>query len=154
MSIVYLDGAYLPMAEARISPMDRGFLFGDGIYEVLPSYNGRMIGFSLHMQRMTRGLRAIEIALDWSQGQWLALCNTLIDKNGAGNLGLYLHVSRCADSRRFHAYPENITPTIFAFTFVIPAAPVADKHRVKPYRVVTDRDLRWDRCHIKSTALL
>lgn len=154
MSIVYLDGAYLPMAEARISPMDRGFLFGDGIYEVLPSYNGRMIGFSLHMQRMTRGLRAIEIALDWSQGQWLALCNTLIDKNGAGNLGLYLHVSRGVDSRRFHAYPENITPTMFAFTFAIPAAPVADKHRVKPYRVVTDRDLRWDRCHIKSTALL
>ena len=56
MSIVYLDGAYLPMAEARISPMDRGFLFGDGIYEVLPSYDGKIVGFSLHMQRMLNGL--------------------------------------------------------------------------------------------------
>lgn len=154
MSIVYLDGAYLPMAEARISPMDRGFLFGDGIYEVLPSYDGKIVGFSLHMQRMLNGLRSIDLTLDWSQHQWRTVCNTLIDKNGGGNLGLYLHVSRGADVRRFHAYPENITPTIFAFTYVIPAAPVADKNRVKPYRVITDRDLRWDRCHIKSTALL
>ncbi|PHS73076.1 MAG: D-alanine aminotransferase [Porticoccus sp.] len=154
MSIVYLDGAYLPMAEARISPMDRGFLFGDGIYEVLPSYDGKIVGFSLHMQRMLNGLRSIDITLDWSPHQWRAVCNTLIDKNGGGNLGLYLHVSRGADVRRFHAYPENITPTIFAFTYAIPAEPVADKNRVKPYRVVTDRDLRWDRCHIKSTALL
>ncbi|MEP3856996.1 MAG: aminotransferase class IV [Porticoccus sp.] len=154
MSIVYLDGAYLPMAEARISPMDRGFLFGDGIYEVLPSYDGKIVGFSLHMQRMLNGLRSIDIALDWPQHQWRTVCNTLIDKNGGGNLGLYLHVSRGADVRRFHAYPENIAPTVFAFTYAIPAAPVADKHRVKPYRVVTDRDLRWDRCHIKSTALM
>lgn len=154
MSIVYLDGAYMPMAEARISPMDRGFLFGDGIYEVLPSYSGKIIGFSLHIQRMVNGLKAIEIALDWPQSQWLMVCNTLIDKNGGGNLGLYLHVSRGADVRRFHAYPENIRPTIFAFTYEIPAAPVADKNRVKPFRVVTDRDLRWHRCHIKSTALL
>lgn len=154
MSIVYLDGAYMPMAEARISPMDRGFLFGDGIYEVLPSYSGKIIGFSLHIQRMVNGLKAIEIALDWPQSQWLKVCNTLIDKNGGGNLGLYLHVSRGADVRRFHAYPENIRPTIFAFTYEIPAAPVADKNRVKPFRVVTDQDLRWHRCHIKSTALL
>ena len=154
MSIVYLNGAYMPMAEARVSPMDRGFLFGDGIYEVLPSYDGRIVGFSLHIQRMVNGLRAIEIPLDWSEGQWLTVCDTLIDKNGSGNLGLYLHVSRGADVRRFHAYPENITPTVFAFTYVIPAAPVADKHRVQPYRAVTGRDLRWDRCHIKSTALL
>lgn len=154
MSIVYLDGAYMPMAEARISPMDRGFLFGDGIYEVLPSYSGKIIGFSLHIQRMVNGLKAIEIALDWPKNQWLKVCNTLIDKNGGGNLGLYLHVSRGADVRRFHAYPENIRPTIFAFTYEIPAAPVADKNWVKPFRVVTDQDLRWHRCHIKSTALL
>jgi len=63
MSIVYLNGDYLPMSEARISPMDRGFLFGDGIYEVVPSYAGRLVGFGPHMQRMQQGLDAIEIKL-------------------------------------------------------------------------------------------
>lgn len=142
------------MEEARISPMDRGFLFGDGIYEVLPSYGGRMVGFDPHMERMSQGLSAVGIRLDWSRAQWKALCEELIRLNGSGNLALYLHVSRGADSRRFHAYPENVSPTVFAFTFEIPSEPVADKSKVKAFRVVTDRDLRWERCHIKSTALL
>ncbi|WP_461480440.1 D-amino acid aminotransferase [Porticoccus sp.] len=153
MSTVFLNGDYLPMEEARISPMDRGFLFGDGIYEVLPSYRGKMIGFDLHLARMNNGLAAIGIELGWSNARWRELCDTLIDANGGGNLALYLQVSRGADTRRFHAYPENVTPTVFAFTFEIPAEPVADKSRAA-YRVVTDRDLRWERCHIKSTALL
>jgi len=153
MSTVFLNGDYLPMEEARISPMDRGFLFGDGIYEVLPSYQGRMIGFDLHMTRMNNGMASIGIELGWDNARWRELCDTLINANGGGNLALYLQVSRGADTRRFHAYPENVTPTVFAFTFEIPAEPVADKSRVA-YRVVTDRDLRWERCHIKSTALL
>ncbi len=154
MSTVFLNGDYLPMEEARISPMDRGFLFGDGIYEVLPSYRGKIIGFDLHMERMSNGLAAVGIELGWNNARWRTLCDNLIDANGGGNLGLYLHVSRGADSRRFHAYPENVTPTVFAFTFEIAAEPVADKARTKGYHVVTDLDLRWDRCHIKSTALL
>ena len=154
MSTVFLNGDYLPVEEARISPMDRGFLFGDGIYEVIPSYRGKIIGFDLHMERMNNGLAAIGIALGWNNARWRTLCNTLIDINGGGNLGLYLHVSRGADTRRFHAYPENVTPTVFAYTFEIAAEPVADKARTKAYHVVTDRDLRWERCHIKSTALL
>ncbi|WP_461518411.1 D-amino acid aminotransferase [Porticoccus sp.] len=153
MSTVFLNGDYLPMEEARISPMDRGFLFGDGIYEVLPSYQGKMIGFDLHMTRMNNGMASIGIELGWDNARWRELCDTLINANGGGNLALYLQVSRGADTRRFHAYPENVTPTVFAFTFEIPAEPVADKSRVA-YRVVTDRDLRWERCHIKSTALL
>lgn len=154
MGTVFLNGEYLPMEKARISPMDRGFLFGDGIYEVLPSYGGRMVGFGLHMDRMKAGLAAIGIALDWTTDGWRAVCDRLIQANGGGNLGLYLHVSRGADTRRFHAYPEHVSPTVFAFAFDIPGEPVADKSRVKGYRVVTDRDLRWERCHIKSTALL
>ncbi len=154
MSIVFLNDSYLPMEEARISPMDRGFLFGDGIYEVIPSYDGRIVGFSLHIQRMCNGLQEIGIELDWSVDQWRSICDSLIAKNGGGNLGLYLHVSRGTDSKRFHAYPEGIRPTVFAYAFEIPAAPVADKALAKGYRVTTTRDLRWERCHIKSTALL
>ena len=108
------------MAEAKISPMDRGFLFGDGIYEVVPSYDGQMVGFTPHIDRMNNGLAAVGIELDWSHQQWKDVCDNLIEKNGSGNLALYLHVSRGADNKRFHAYPEDIEPTVFAFAFEIP----------------------------------
>ena len=154
MSIVFLNDSYVPMAEAKISPMDRGFLFGDGIYEVVPSYDGQIVGFAPHIERMNNGLAAVDIAFRWPIQQWKEVCDNLIEKNGSGNLALYLHVSRGADTRRFHAYPEGVEPTVFAFAFEIPAEPVADKSKVTGYKVTTERDLRWERCQIKSTALL
>ncbi|MDG1773499.1 MAG: D-amino acid aminotransferase [Oceanicoccus sp.] len=154
MSIVYLNGEYLPMEEAKISPMDRGFLFGDGIYEVVPSYNGKLVGFGPHIDRMDNGLAAIDIQLDYSHDQWREIATSLSEKNGAGNLGIYFHVSRGADSKRSHAYPEGVSATVFAFAFEIPPEPVADRNVVKPYKVSTTQDLRWKRCNIKSTALL
>ena len=154
MSIVFLNNDYMPMAEARISPMDRGFLFGDGIYEVIPSYDGQLVGFGPHIQRMRQGLAQVKMHFAWHEAQWRTVCHQLMKRNQGSNLGLYLHVSRGADSKRFHAYPENIEPTVFAFTFEIPPAPVADKNLVQVYRVATTQDLRWHRCNIKSTALL
>jgi D-alanine transaminase len=154
MGTVYLNGDYLPMSEARISPMDRGFLFGDGIYEVIPSYGGRLVGFRPHLARMQEGLDAIEIPLRLDHDQWRDIAAQLVARNGGGNLGLYFHVSRGADSKRHHAYPEGLTPTVFAFAYEIPAAPVPDKSAVTPYTVVTTEDLRWRRCNIKSTSLL
>lgn len=154
MSIVYLNENYLPMEDAKISPMDRGFLFGDGVYEVIPSYGGKMVGFIPHIERMKNSLNAIGLKLDWNVAEWREVCEQLISRNGSGNLGIYLHVSRGAEMRRFHAYPENVQPTVFGFTFeiAVPAGP--DKKAVKPFRVVTALDLRWERCNIKSTALL
>ncbi|MBT5106058.1 MAG: D-alanine aminotransferase, partial [Porticoccaceae bacterium] len=152
MSIAFLDGQYMPIEQAKISPMDRGFLFGDGIYEVVPSYAGKMVGFAPHIARMKSGLEAIGIQLDWSAEDWAQLCNRLIAENGAGNLGLYLHVTRGTDTKRFHAFPENIAPTVFAYTFEIAPPPIADKSKVKAKKVSTSRDLRWERCQIKSTA--
>ena len=154
MSTAYLNGDYLPLEEAKISPMDRGFLFGDGIYEVIPSYGGRMVGFGPHIERMQNGLAAIDIKLDLGDDDWRAICDELMANNGGGNLGIYLHVSRGADARRFHAYPEGIAPTVFGFTFEIPPSPVADKSTTATYTVTTAQDLRWKRCNIKSTALL
>ncbi len=154
MSIVFLNNTYLPMEEAKISPMDRGFLFGDGIYEVIPSYSGQLVGFAPHIERMNNGMKEIGINFDWSVDQWRDVANTLAEKNDGDNLGIYLHVSRGTDSKRFHAYPDDVAPTVFAFAFEIPAAPVADKVKAKGYKVSTTRDLRWERCHIKSTALL
>lgn len=154
MSIAFLDGLFLPLEEAKISPLDRGFLFGDGIYEVVPSYAGKMVGFTPHIARMQSGLAAVGIDLQWSEQQWADVCARLIEDNGAGNLGIYLHVSRGADNKRFHGFPNNVAPTVFAFTFEIAPEPVADKALAKSYSVITTQDLRWDRCHIKSTALL
>ena len=154
MNIAFLNGTYLPLDEARISPMDRGFLFGDGVYEVVPSYAGKMVGFAPHIKRINNGLTAIGIDLGWSESDWSDLCAQLIEKNGAGNLGIYIQVSRGADSKRFHGFPENVTPTVFAFAFNIAPPPVADKVLAKKYTASTARDLRWDRCQIKSTALL
>jgi D-alanine transaminase len=154
MSTAFLNGIFLPLEEARISPMDRGFLFGDGIYEVIPSYGGRMVGFAPHIERMQNGLAAIDIRLDWTENRWREVCDELISANGGGDLGLYLHVSRGADTRRYHAYPEGVEPTVFAFTFPIPPSPVADRTTTPTYSATTALDLRWKRCNIKSTALL
>ncbi len=154
MSIAFLNGSYMPIEEAKISPLDRGFLFGDGIYEVIPSYHGKTVGFDQHIARMNDGLNAIKIRLDWSDDQWRDLCTTLCEKNGNGNLGVYLHVTRGADNKRHHAYPQGVEPTVFAFAFEIPEPPVPDRNTVKPYTCSTAQDLRWHRCNIKSIALL
>ena len=154
MTIAYLNGDYMPLEEARISPMDRGFLFGDGIYEVIPSYGGKMVGFKPHITRMQEGLGAIEINLDWDDDKWRALCTSLLEKNGNGNLGVYLHVTRGADSKRHHAYPEGIEPTVFGYAFEIPPPPVPDRDEITPFTCATGHDMRWDRCNIKSISLL
>ncbi|RRJ83060.1 D-amino acid aminotransferase [Aestuariirhabdus litorea] len=154
MSIVYLNGSYLPIEEARISPLDRGFLFGDGIYEVIPSYEGRMVGFGPHIDRMQNGLAALGIQLGWDHARWRELCDALIERNGGGNLGIYLHVSRGADTKRFHAFPEGVEPTVFCMAFEIPLPQKADRTTAHGYKVSVGEDLRWKRCNIKSTALL
>jgi D-alanine transaminase len=154
VAIVYLNGNFLPIEEAKISPLDRGFLFGDGIYEVIPSYNGRMVGAHYHLERMRNGLSEINIDVDYVEEDWIKLCQNLCEKNGFGALGIYIHISRGADNKRQHAYPENITPTIFIMTFEIPFPALPDRKKVQGYSLKTTRDLRWQRCNIKSTALL
>jgi D-alanine transaminase len=154
MTIAYLNGEFMPLDEARISPMDRGFLFGDGIYEVIPSYDGKMVGFGPHIARMQEGLDAIEIKLDWDEEKFRDLCQSLMEKNGNGNLGVYLHVTRGTDSKRHHAYPEGIEPTVFGYAFDIPAPPIPDRDKIHPYTCSTGDDMRWDRCNIKSISLL
>lgn len=154
MSIAFLNDNFLPLEQAKISPLDRGFLFGDGIYEVVPSYAGKLLGFNAHLDRMKDGLKGINIQLNWSREKWKSVCDELCIQNGNGNLGLYLQVSRGADNKRYHAFPENVDPTVFCFAFEIGASPSADKSSAKTFSVSTEEDLRWQRCHIKSTALL
>ncbi|MDX3775033.1 D-amino acid aminotransferase [Chromatiaceae bacterium AAb-1] len=156
MSTVYLNGEFLPADQAKISPMDRGFLFGDGIYEVIPSYDGKFIGFGPHIKRMHEGLGLLSINDGLSEQQWLNVAQELLTRNPqlGSNVAVYFQVSRGADTIRNHAYPPHIKPTIFGFAFTIAEAPVADKAKARTYHVVTGNDLRWQRCNIKSTSLL
>jgi D-alanine transaminase len=157
MSIVYLNGDFIPAAEARISPMDRGFLFGDGIYEVIPSYAGRFVGFKPHIARMQDGLAQLSIEPGLALADWQSICQRLLTDNRASNgdnQAVYIQVSRGTDTKRNHAFPANIKATVFAYAFPIAAEPLADKSKATTFNVVTGQDLRWQRCHIKSTSLL
>ena len=153
-SIAYLNNQFLPLEEARISPLDRGFLFGDGVYEVIPSYSGHFVGFKLHIERLQRNLTALNIPLDWSVEDWFDVAKTLLNSNNGDNLGVYIHVSRGADVKRFHAYAPGLVPTVFAYAFDIASPKVANKDKVAGLSAVTQLDMRWQQCHIKSTALL
>lgn len=154
MTIAYLNGNYMPLEEAKISPMDRGFLFGDGIYEVIPSYGGKTIGTELHLARFENGLQEIGINIPWGRADLSALFAGLLEKNGSGNLGIYLQVTRGVSMKRNHAFPETTIPTIFAYTFEIPEPESGDIETVTQWHVRSGTDLRWQRCHIKSTSLL
>lgn len=158
MTIAFLNGEFMPLSEAKISPMDRGFLFGDGIYEVIPTYHGKAVGMTGHLNRMRDGLAAISITNPYSAQQWQQNLDGLIDANAShfpsGNIGVYFHISRGTDTKRYHAYPQNITPTVFGFAFEIAPAQPLEADKVKPFKVALEEDKRWQRCHIKSTSLL
>ena len=154
MTIAFLNDEFVPLDEAKISPMDRGFLFGDGIYEVIPSYGGKLIGLDLHLARLENGLNEIGINTPWSRGQLTDIFTELMKQNGNGNLGIYLQITRGVTMKRNHAFPANTAPTLFAYTFDIPAPVSGDPDKVTHWKVTTRQDLRWQRCHIKSTSLL
>ena len=157
MTTVYLNGQFMPASEAKISPMDRGFLFGDGIYEVIPSYHGRFVGFKPHIARMQDGLAQLSIDPALNLADWQAICQRLLSDNkqtNGDNQAVYIQVSRGTDTKRNHAFPANIKATVFAYAFPIAPEPVADKSKATTFNVVTGQDLRWQRCHIKSTSLL
>ena len=155
MSQVYLNGAFMAPEEARISPMDRGFLFADGIYEVIPAFNSLLVRFEEHLQRLERALREVEIRNPFSPTQWQALCEELIARNGGGNLSVYLQVTRGAAPRRDHAFPTPpVSPTVFMMTSPI-AVPAADSpDTATGGKAITRDDIRWSRCDIKSISLL
>lgn len=152
MSTVYLNRKFLPIEQASISPLDRGFLFGDGIYEFIPTYSGKAIGLNYHLERLELGLENIQINL--GKVDWIGIISELLNKNKKGNIGVYIHVSRGADKKRTHNFPTNVNPTIFLMTQKIAPLVEADRTLAKGFAIVSSKDRRWDNCHIKSTSLL
>lgn len=150
-TIVYLNGLFLPQEQAFVSVLDRGFVFGDGVYEVIPVYGGRPFRLDEHLQRLNNSLAAIRLANPMNNHQWRTLLNTLIEKNGGGEQSLYLQLTRGV-APRDHAFPANTPATVFATS--TPLKPVAPELLASGAAVITLEDIRWQYCHIKAIALL
>ena len=148
MTIAYLNGEYQPLEETRISPLDRGFLFADGVYEVIPVYAGRLFRADAHLNRLERSLASIRIEDPLGRAGWNALLDGIIERNGGGHQAVYMQVTRGVAARE-HGFPGNVASTVFAMTRILGGDP-----QILPIHAVTRPDIRWTRCDIKSVALL
>ncbi len=154
LPIAYLNGRFLPIEEARISPLDRGFLFADAVYEVIAVYDGRPLLIDAHLARLSRSLSELRIPNPHGDAAWRDLIAKLIERNRAAgtgaDMGVYVHVSRGADRGREQVLPAGLAPTVFAM-----ASPLTPADLETPgVSAITGPDTRWARCDIKSTALL
>ena len=153
-TLCHLNGVFGPLREAKVSVLDRGFIFGDGIYEVVPVYGGRLFRFDEHMARLSRSLTKVRIPNPHSEAAWLELCRTLVaalQAQGAPDQLIYLQVTRGV-APRDHVMPEHVTPTVFAMASVM--KPPSAEQRHHGVACVSARDFRWERGDIKSTSLL
>ncbi len=135
-----------------MSPLDRAFLFGDAVYEVLPIYASRPFRLREHLDRLNRSLAGIRMAAPLSHRDWAELCQELISRNSAHDAYLYLQVTRGAEFGRNHAWPEDLQPTLFAYVTAL--EPILPAFLEQGVSAVTATDTRWARRDIKSTALL
>ena|ERR1700691_1087844 len=152
LPLCHLNGSLLPLREARVSPLDRSFLFGDGAYEVIAVRRGQARRLASNLARLARSLGELRIRNPHTEQQWQQLIHGLIEANGGGDLYLYVQVSRGAEFGRNHAPLPDIEPTVFAFCAPLPepaTAALADG-----IACITAEDTRWARCDIKSVALL
>ncbi len=154
-ALCFLNGEIQPLAEAKVSVLDRGFIFGDGIYEVVPVYGRRLFRFDEHMARLARSLGKLRIDNPHTRDVWLALCRQLVaqvaERTGADDQLVYIQVTRGV-APRDHVMPVGITPTVFAMAN--PMKPATTEQRHQGVACTTARDFRWERGDIKSTSLL
>jgi len=150
-NIVYLNGQWLPANEAKVSAFDRGFIFGDGVYEVIPVYGKRPFRLAQHLARLKRSCDAIHLANPCKDADWIAIIQKLIDQDDSQDQMVYLQITRGA-APRDHAFPEKSQPTCFAYGKPMTYPDV--KAQANGVAAITTQDIRWLRCDIKSIALL
>ncbi|VAW87859.1 D-alanine aminotransferase [hydrothermal vent metagenome] len=154
MGIVYLNGQLLPEEQAKIPVTDRGFLFGDGVYEVIPAYGGTLFRLDEHLNRLQDSLDGIRIRNPYSTAQWRQRLQQLLDANPnpQADYSIYLQITRGSAPRRNHAFPQEIHPTIFASA--TPIIKPLDETYAQGVSAITLEDTRWKQCHIKAITLL
>ncbi len=145
---VYLNGEYILLSEAKVSVLDRGFLFGDGVYEVIPSYQGDLFRMQDHLDRLQDSMSKIRLELPYSFEQWMEILTPLLDSSK--DQAIYLQITRGVAPKRDHAFPKNPVPTVFAMC-----------SDIKPFagietgvKALTMEDSRWEMCNVKATTLL
>jgi D-alanine transaminase len=155
-SIAYVNGEWTPLSQAKVSILDRGFLFADGVYEVIPVYRGRGFQVREHLQRLARSLKEIRVRDPHTEVEWTGLVDGLVAKNlgldPKGDLMVYLQVTRGAAPKRAHTFPDNTTPTVIGMCSALPVP--AESWLRDGIATMTLPDIRWHRCDIKSLALL
>lgn len=150
-AVVYLNNEFLPASEAKVSVLDRGFIFGDGVYEVIPVYGGHLFRLSQHLKRLDDSLVAIRIAPPLSHDRWRDILTQLVQRNGGGDLSVYLQITRGV-APRDHAFPKGVEPTVFAMANALKAVP--SDMLAHGVAAITLTDNRWQQCNIKAITLL
>lgn len=147
----YLNGNFLPLDQARVSVLDRGFIFGDGVYEVIPVYSRRPFRLAEHLQRLQRSLDAIRLANPMTDAEWASLIHDLIARHAGEDQSVYLQVTRGV-AKRDHAFPRDSKPTVFMMSspLVTPSREQVESGAT----CITATDFRWLRCDVKVTSLL
>lgn len=150
-TLCHLNGQTLPLREAKVSVLDRGFIFGDGVYEVIPVYGRRLFRFDEHMARLTRSLGKLRIPNPHTRDGWLALVRELVAAQPSDDQLVYIEITRGV-ALRDHVMPEGLTPTVFVMTSAM--KPPSAEMRHHGVTCITARDFRWERGDIKSVSLL
>ncbi len=150
-SLCYLNGSFGPLAEAKVSVLDRGFIFGDGVYEAVPVYGRRLFRFDEHMARLSRNLAKLRIANPHGSAEWLHKCRTLIAAQASNDQLVYIQVTRGV-ALRDHVMPPDIAPTVFMMASTMKPATAEQRHH--GVACLSARDFRWERGDIKSISLL
>jgi len=149
--MIYLNGKFLPMEQATIPVLDRGFIFGDGVYEVIPVYSRKPFRLSEHLSRLQHSLDGIRLQNPHTEEQWAGLIERIIELNEGDDQYLYLHITRGV-AKRDHAFPRGVTPTVFIMSNLLLTPPA--KLLVSGVSAITARDNRWGRCDIKAISLM
>jgi D-alanine transaminase len=149
--IVYLNGQYLPIEEARIPVLDRGFIYGDGVYELVPVYRRKPFGMREHLLRLQRSLDGIRLANPHTIAEWEAIIGTLIARHDFDDQAIYFQVTRGV-AKRDHAFPQGVAPTVFVMSNPLPTPSPAQF--ADGVAVVTAEDNRWKRCDLKTISLV
>jgi len=150
--IVYLNGRFLPLEEAHVSPLDRGFLFGDGVYEVIPVYSRHPFRIDEHLKRLQQSLDGVRLANPHELAAWRALVGEMIERSPDEDQSIYIQLTRGADDKRDHPFPIGVAPTVFMFSAAL--LPPAAALRESGGTAITAADNRWLRCDLKTLALL
>lgn len=147
--LVYLNGDYVDLHKAKISVLDRGFLFGDSVYEVIPVYNHRPFAVEQHLARLTKSLSAIHMDQPLDHDSWIEIFDRILASSALNEKMLYVQVTRGAYPSRGHAIPEDVTPTV-----LVSVLPTSRKYVLEGINAITVKDQRWANCRIKANTLL